>query len=285
LGDRLNRVIVGLALKNELYNKRANPTLMTLYARPELGAIKNLHDSLLPSHDHRDREVAFWLELALDQPPIHLDLQDVRTELTEMEVLLYDLVLRADGESQRGLNDWMNYVANVPQSLQDGRGLDAKVLISLAVQSSRSEAVERRKRDPLVRYKIEILQKETARLFEVIKRIPLRLNVAEEQVDALEQVQDILIDALQRSNLTGAQEELNKALRYPIQKLEASQRYLMRSDVQRDLAKKEMGIACEYLKQHMKTMPPTANREWMKRLLEKTQQLLQSLDDPRCTSE
>ncbi len=285
MGDQLNRVIVGLALKSELYNKRANPALVALYVRPDLDAIEDLHDRLLASPDHVDREVAFWLELALEQPPIPLDLEDVRTELTEMEVLLYDLVLRADSASQGSLNDWMNYLANVPQSLQDGRGLDAKVLMSLAVQSSRSEAVERRKRDPLVRYRIEILQKETARLFEVIKRIPLRLHVADERVDALEQVQDILIDALRQANRPDASAELNDALRYPIQKLEAAQRHLMHPDLQSDLVKRETVIACEYLAQHLRSMPPTAHRDWMKRLLDKTQRFLQTLDTPPFTSE
>ena len=276
---------MGLALKSELYNKRATPALVALYARPNLDAIEDLHDRLLASPDHVDREVAFWLELALEQPPIPLDLEDVRTELTEMEVLLYDLVLRADSASQGSLNDWMNYLANVPQSLQDGRGLDAKVLMSLAVQSSRSEAVERWKRDPLARYRIEILQKETARLFEVIKRIPLRLHVADERVDALEEVQDILIDALRQANRPDAPADLNDALRYPIQKLEASQRHLMHPDLQSDLAKRETAIACEYLAQHLRSMPPTAHQDWMKRLLDKTQRFLQTLDAPPFTSE
>jgi len=153
------------------------------------------------------------------------------------------------------------------------------------VQSSRSEAVERRKRDPLVRYRIEILQKETARLFEVIKRIPLRLHVADERVDALEQVQDILIDALRQANRPDASAELNDALRYPIQKLEAAQRHLMHPDLQSDLVKRETVIACEYLAQHLRSMPPTAHRDWMKRLLDKTPRFLQTLDTPPFTSE
>jgi len=271
-------VVVGLALKNELYNKRLNQTLFDLYTSPEIDGIKDLHDCLISSNDHFDREVAFWLELALQQPPVQIDLQDVNTELTEMEVLLYDLVLRVNPESQRSLNDWMNYIANVPQSIRDGRGIDAKILMSLAVQCSRKESIERIKRNPRFKYKIEILQKETSRLFEVIKRIPLRLLASEERLDALEKLQDILIDLLQRYDFERPQEGVSDLLRYPIQKLEASQRYLMRSDVKTDTAKNEVLIASKYLEQQMNDIPNKINLEWMKRLLEKIQSLIHSLE-------
>ena len=278
MSARLNKVVVGLALKNELYNKRLNQTLFDLYTSPEIDGIKDLHDCLISSNDHFDREVAFWLELALQQPPVQIDLQDVNTELTEMEVLLYDLVLRVNPESQRSLNDWMNYIANVPQSIRDGRGIDAKILMSLAVQCSRKESIERIKRNPRFKYKIEILQKETSRLFEVIKRIPLRLLASEERLDALEKLQDILIDLLQRYDFERPQEGVSDLLRYPIQKLEASQRYLMRSDVKTDTAKNEVLIAFKYLEQQMNDIPNKINLEWMKRLLEKIQSLIHSLE-------
>jgi len=271
-------VVVGLALKNELYNKRLNQTLFDLYTSPEIDGIKDLHDCLISSNDHFDREVAFWLELALQQPPVQIDLQDVNTELTEMEVLLYDLVLHGNPESQPSLNDWMNYIANVPQSIRDGRGIDAKILMSLAVQCSRKESIERIKRNPRFKYKIEILQKETSRLFEVIKRIPLRLLASEERLDALEKLQDILIDLLQRYDFERPQEGVSDLLRYPIQKLEASQRYLMRSDVKTDTAKNEVLIASKYLEQQMNDIPNKINLEWMKRLLEKIQSLIHSLE-------
>ncbi len=274
MSARLNKVVVGLALKNELYNKRLNQTLFDIYTHPEIDAIKDLHDRLISSNDHCDREVAFLLELALQQPPAQIDLQDVNTELSEMEVLLYDLVLRVNSESQRSLNDWMNYIANVPQSIRDGRGIDAKILMSLAVQSSRNESVERIKSDSELMYKIEVLQKETSRLFDVIKRIPLRLVASEERLDALEKLQDILIDLLQRYNSEHSQEGVKDLLRYPIQKLEASQRCLMGSDVKNDAAKNEVLIASKYLEQQMNDITDKNYLEWMKSLLEKIQSLI-----------
>ncbi len=269
---------MGLALKNELYNKRLNQTLFDLYSHPEIDGIKDLHDFLISSNDHFDREVAFWLELALQQPPVQIDLQDVNTELAEMEVLLYDLVLRVNPESQRSFNDWMNYIANVPQSIRDERGIDAKILMSLAVQSSRKESVERIKGDPRFRYKIEILRKETSRLFEVIKRIPLRLIASKERLDTLEKLQEILIDLLRRYDFEHPQEGMSDLLRYPIQKLEASQRCLMRSDVKTDTVKNEILIASKYLEQQINDIPNKKNLEWMKRLLEKIQSLIHSLE-------
>jgi hypothetical protein len=269
---------VGLALKNELYNKRLNKKLFDLYSRPEIEAIKDLHDRLISSNDHFDREVAFWLELALKQPPIQIDLHDINTELTEMEVLLYDLVLRADPESQRSLNEWMNYIANVPQSIRDGHGIDAKILMSLAVQNSRKESIERIKRDPRLRYKIEILQKETSRLFEVIKRIPLKLVASEERLVALEKLQEILIDLLQRYDFERPHEGVSDLIRYPLQKFEASQRCLMRSNVKIDNVKNEILIASKYLEQQMNNLHNKKNLEWMKRLLDKIQSLIQSLE-------
>jgi hypothetical protein len=268
---------VGLALKNELYNKRLNQTLIDLYSHPKIDAIKDLHNRLISSNDHLDREVAFWLELALQQPPVQIDLQDVNAELIEMEVLLYDLVLRANSESQRNLNDWMNYIANVPQSIRDGNGIDAKILMSLAVQSSRKESIERIKRDPQLRYKIEILQKETSRLFKVIKRIPLRLAASEERLGTLEKIQEILIELLQRYNFERPQGGLSAMTRYPIQKLEAAQRCLMRSDVKTDNAKNDIFIASKYIEQQMSAITNNKNLEWMKNLLEKTQALIHSL--------
>ena len=278
MSTRLNKVVVGLALKNELYNKRLNQTLFDLYTHPEIDAIKDIHDCLISSKDHFDREVAFWLELALQQPPIQIDLQDVNTELSEMEVLLYDLVLRVNSESQLNFNDWMNYIANVPQSIRDGRGIDAKILMSLAVQSSRRESVERIKSDPRLRYKIEVLQKETSRLFDVIKKIPLRLTASEVRLDALEKLQEILIDLLQRFNFESPQEGMNDFLRYPIQKLEASQRRLMGPDVKTDTAKNDILIASKYLEQQMNDIPNKNKLEWMKIVLEKIHSLIDSLE-------
>ena len=278
MSDRLNKVVVGLALKNELYNKRLNQTLFDLYSRPEIDAIKDLHDRLISSNDHFDREVAFWLELALQQPPVQIDLQDVNAELTEMEVLLYDLVLRANSESQRSLNDWMNYIANVPQSIQDGNWIDAKILMSLAEQSSRKESIERIKRDPQLRYKIEVLQKETSRLFELTKRIPLRLVASEERLCAIEKILEVLIELLQRYNFERPQERLSDMICYSIQKLEASQRSLLRSNIKTDDAKNEIIIASKYLEQQMSVITNKNNLEWMKSLLEKIRVLVHFLE-------
>jgi hypothetical protein len=274
----LNKVVVGLALKNEIYNRGVTQRLLDLYANPNLDAIKELHAQLLASTDHFDRNVAFWLSLALQDTPLSLNLRDINRELNEMEVLLYDLLWRVDAGSQSDLNNWMNYLANVPQSIQDGFAIDAKTLMSLALQSSQTEAIEQIKGNPSLRYKIEILQQETTRLFDVIKKIPLKLIIPEDRLDALVTLQDILIDLLRRHRSARSGSERNSLFRYLIPKLEASERYLIQSNVTTDKAKKEITLASGYLKDQIRNETDTQLLEWKQGVLVRITHLLQLLE-------
>ena len=277
MNNRFNKVVVGVALKNDMYNRGINQRLLDLYANPNHDAIKDLHDQLLASTNHFDREAAFWLSLALREAPLSLNLRDMIHELNEMEVMLYDLLWRVEAGSQLDLNNWMNYIANVPQSIQDGFAVDAKILMSLAVQSSRTEAIERIKGNPSLRYKIEILQQETTRLFDIIKKIPLKLVIPEERLDALVTLQDLLIDLLQRHRSERPGNEHNALFRYLIGKLEASERYLMQSNVKTDKATKEIALASDYLEDHMRNETDTQLFEWEKGVLERINDLLRFL--------
>jgi hypothetical protein len=277
VNNRFNKVVVGVALKNEIYNRGVNQPLLDLYANPNRDAIKDLHDQLLASTNHFDREAAFWLSLALQTAPLSLNLRDMIHELNEMEVLLYDLLWRVEAGSQSDLNNWMNYLANVPQSIQDGFAVDAKILMSLAVQSSRTEAIERIKGNPSLRYKIEILQQETTRLFDIIKKIPLKLIIPEERLDALIALQDILIDLLRRHRAERPESERDSLFRYLLGKLEAAERYLMQSNVTTDKAIKEIALTSDYLEDHIRNETDTHQHEWEQGVLKRINRLLQFL--------
>ena len=265
--------MVGLALESAVRNKRLNPTLSKLYSNPDLDAIGALYDRLVLSNNHSDREVAFWLELALPLVSVEFDLIDILVELREIEVLLSDLLWQVNPASQHAVNDWLNYIANVPQSIQDGRGIYAKILMSRAIQSCQRTSVEQIKKDLRFGNKIEILQRETVRLFGEIRKFPLKLIIPLERIDSIVQVQAILIDLLQEYYVAGIEEEIEDAARYVIQKLQTTKRYLLRADLSTIEAKREVEHASEYLesqgydlqKRHIEWT--TTARERLKRLL------------------
>ena len=89
--NKIYKIVTGLALENDIYNRRFSKTLFDIYSNPKFEAIQSLHDELINSDEHRDREVAFWLEMALQQTPVRINLQDLVVEMKEMEVLLSDL--------------------------------------------------------------------------------------------------------------------------------------------------------------------------------------------------
>lgn len=267
------KVIAGLALQSEIYNRRINRKLADIYSSPNLEDIRVLHHRLIASSDHFDREVAFWLELALEQAPVKIDLQDLIDEIDEIEVLLSDLLWRVSADSQRDLNDWLNYMVNVGHCIRDGFDIDAKTLMSLALQSSKSDSIEKIKKDPSLKYKIDVLQKETLRLFEEIKRFPLKLVTPEERLGIIIELQGVLIDLLQRYYLGSLEKEFREMLRYPIEKLELSQRCLMRSDIGLEKAKQELELASEQLEWQMEKINDKRTLEQAKRIHEKIKSL------------
>lgn len=267
--------MAGLAVEAEIYNRRLNQKLLDLYSKPSPEALKALHDRLIASDDYLDREVAFWLELALDREPAKVDLKDLAVELNEMEILLSDLLWQVEVDSQRDLNDWMNYISNVPQSIQRGFGIDAKILMNMAVEYSVKESIERNKRNPNVGYKVDMLQKETLRLFEEISKIPIKLNVPEEWLDELIELQGILIDVLKKYYLerAGKTEDI---IRYPLQRLEEVQKHLMKPEVEKDKARQETMLAYENLESQTRSKISDKKLfEWMRSIKERIKAFLE----------
>lgn len=246
--EKLRRIVVGLAVECEIYNRRMNRELLRLYSNPDLGEIKALYDRLIVSEDHRDREVAIWLGLAVDLPPVKIDFRDLITELQEMEFILFHLLRRVDEEAQRDLSDWMNYLANAAYSLRDGFWLDAKSDMNRAVESSRRESVERIKMNARLRYEISLLQAETLRRFEELKGLPLSLDIPEERIDLVMGIQETLLKLMRRHYLDDVGKDYD-LFPYVVQRLNSALRYALQRDLGIDRIRKEMELAMNYLRE------------------------------------
>ena len=250
-GEKLRRVIVGLAMESEMYNRRANPELHRLYLNPDLEAINGLYGRLIASEDHRDREVALWLSLAVEKPPLGIDLQDLIKELDEIEFILFNLLRRVDETTQTDLGSWMNYIINTAQSIRDGFWMDAKIDMNLALHNSRKESVERIKANPHIGYEIRLLQTETSRRFTEIRDFHVTLDLPEERLDLILEIQSILLELMVRIYLELVREEAE--LLHPVaQRLNAALRYVLRRDIQLEQARNEIKLASSYLEEKAK---------------------------------
>ena len=145
--DKLVKIAIGLALENAIYNGQEIRRLTSLYSDPGMERALKLHDQLISSKDHLERETAFFLQLGMDIGPLQGDPLGLVEGMREMEHLLY-AYLNKYGRAQKAMNDWLNYIANVSQSIIDGYWTDAKILLSLAVQTSQDPAVEALKTNP-----------------------------------------------------------------------------------------------------------------------------------------
>jgi len=249
--EKLRRIIVGLALESDIYNRRTNPELHHLYLNPGIEVLRELHDRLIASDDHREREVALWLSLAVERPPLKVDLQDLVKELEEMEFILLNLLRSVDEAAQIDINGWMNYIINTAHGVRDGFWIDAKIDMNLALQISKSESVERIRVDPHFTYEIGLLQKETSRRFKEIRDFPAMLDLPEERLDLILGIQSMLLDLMGRIYLEQVKEEV-EILGYVAQRLNAALRYVLRRDIQPEKAEKEIKLASSYLEEKAK---------------------------------
>ena len=198
--DTLVKIAVGMALENAIYNGQEIQHLTSLYSDPDMERALKLHDELISSNDHLERETAFFLQLGLDIGPLQGDPLGLAGELREMEHLLY-AYLNKYGRAQKAMNDWLNYIANASQSIIDGYWTDAKILLSLAVQASQDPTVEALKTNPELRYRVETLQGATASYFQELKGYPLKLKIGDESAASILMIQGPLLEMLQKPNI------------------------------------------------------------------------------------
>jgi len=217
MDKRRLKLIVGLALENELYNDHENQQLRKLYSDPDIRQTENYYRRLVSSESSHDREAAFWLENALRQErPESVDMSALNVRLQQLEAVLYALLMEGAFDEDRDLNDWLNYAANAGESLKGAYVLDAKILASRADESSEKALAATSTRDPRRYYELGLLKKETKKIFEQLKMVHSTLPVPEELMDSHLKIQASLIELL--SLLKGvdaekqAMQELHSAL-------------------------------------------------------------------------
>jgi hypothetical protein len=226
-----------------------NTQLYDLYNNPNNTNVQKYYTALIASGSHADRETAFWLELALPKPSVRIDLAALIDVLRKMEVILYDLLLQVNPNLQTDLNDWLNYIANIPHMLEIGTGIDAKRLISHALDSSKASTIETMKNDPKITRKLQILQQETQHLYHQILRMPMKLVIPKEQQEQVFQLQHQLLELLE---VGMKQVENTPNYQYGLQRLENVQTQLMKANVLHQLVKKDLTQAINNLQQSVK---------------------------------
>ena len=241
---RFVRFVVGLALESSLVNRCPIGELQDLYLDPDPERVKELHNRLINSDLDREREVAIWLEPAIDMGPMRYDPRRIVGEMREMEFLLYLLIRRAGG-AQRDVNYWMDYISNAAQSLEDGFWIDAKIFLSRALQVSRRGAVEGLKMDPALSYEVDVLQKATLSYFREVSSYPIILEAPGERLDLLLEIQGIMLD-LMRIHY-GMGERGPEASVRPIHILSALIRRLLNPQFGLGDARADLKLASEYL--------------------------------------
>jgi hypothetical protein len=235
LDPRYLKLVIGLALESALIHGQNVETLKSLYIEPDLEEVKDLHEKWISSMDHRDRAMAIWLELAIEQDPIGEEPQSLAKEMREMEYLLFNLISGARG-AEAEINNWMNYIANASQSLLDGYWIDAKILLSLALKQSQEVTVNRLKEKPEFNYKLDVLQKATLSYFQEIRTYPLSLNIPQNIYNPILEIQKIIFSLM--DTMKGRSKEINSHTREAVHRLSSSIRHFLEESygkVKRDI--------------------------------------------------
>ncbi len=237
LEPRALKIAVGLALESAILSRAETGTLVSLYSDPDPQGVLELHDRLMESGDHRDREAAIWLETGLELDPMKSDPAGLVVELREMEYVLFAFISRAGG-AQREVNDWMNYIANAAQFITDGFWVDAKMMLSRALQASRAPPVEELKSEPGLSYEVGVFQGATASYFDEVRGYPVALWIPEERLDTILMLQRSMLEIM-RSRMRLEAPEEPELIRGIIHRLSSSLKHLMEEKTEE--ARRELG--------------------------------------------
>lgn len=202
-----------------------------------------------------------------------MDVTGLVIELRGIEMELSALLGRMGLNMLQDINDWLNYIANAGHSVEDGEWLNAKILMSQALQSSRAESIEKIKANISLRYTLEVLQGETLKCFDQIKKTPSTLKILEERLNVIIELQGILIELMRKYYLEGFDSRAGDLIHYPIQRLDIAIQYLMRFNVKTERAGQEVSLASEHLEEMMKE---TSDRKTLE-LARKTYEMLKTL--------
>ena len=229
-----------------MYNGRDDRLLRELYESPSAEKISGAYRRLIVSGKHDEREVAFWLELGLSQEPTTFpDKPELLHQIRQMETILYDILGRAGPNLSRPLNDWLNYIANAGESVSQGYWIDAKILMSRAVDASDETLSKVTPSDAKMRHELGILRSETRRNFEELLKASFRLKLAEKRLDAILAVQSLLLRTLRQQVTEAAKWNANLS-RYLVGRLATAEKLLLQEDLV-PKAKGEIEQALAYL--------------------------------------
>jgi len=250
LDRRLAKVGVGFALQTAITHGCDTANLSNLYSELSLEKIRETHDRLIASSFHREREVAIWLATSLELAPSTTDPKGLATEMREMEFILYTLMNKV-GEAKPTMNDWMNYIANAAESLTDGFWIDARILLSQALDISQSVQIEHLKAHPGLRYELDVLQRATAAYFMEMGKYPLKLAIPDDRIETVLKLQQVMLN-LMTARHREKKEKHERIVEDAIRRLETVIRLLMNKDKTLDDVLREARLALQYLDEQEK---------------------------------
>lgn len=247
---RLVKIGVGFALQTAIAHDCKIATLSDLYSGLSLENIRQTHDQLIASPTHHEREIAIWLTTALEPSPSTIDPTRLATEMREMEFILYTLMNKI-GEAKPVMNDWMNYIANAAESLTDDFWIDARILLSQALDISQSAQIEHLKAHPALQYELDVLQKATAAYFLEMGKYPLKLTIPEDRLETVLKLQQVMLNLLTARHRE-KREKHERIVEDAIRRLETVIRFLMNKDKTLDDVLREARLALQYLDEKVK---------------------------------
>lgn len=237
------KMAIGFSLESAIINNIDIHDLECLYENPSELLVKELHDRLLDSRKHRERVAAIWLQMGFDQGPLKNNPSNLITDMTELEVLL-SVLIDQSGTAWKDVNNWMNYIANAHEHLLHGYWTDAKVLLSLGLETSLQLSIEKMKTKESLREKVTLYQQATASFFDEMKEYPLKLHIPEKYSDLSIPLQELLLDIMRNHNAEDLEEA--KGIRNLIKYLSNALHTLLSSKI--DETKKELTSSKNNLK-------------------------------------
>jgi hypothetical protein len=246
MDKRFQKIVIGLALENELYDGREDRLLGELYENPSAYTITCIYRRFISSKDPREKEMAFWLELGLSQEPVTFpDKTELLRRVREIETVLYDILGRVGQNISQPLNDWLNYIANSGESVNQGYWIDAKILMSRAVEASDETSSKIAPTDVKMRHDLDILRSETRQDFEELLKASFRLRIPERNLDKILAIQALLLRMLRNQVTEGAKSD--PISRYLVEKLATAEKLLIQEKPEISRAKGELEQALTYV--------------------------------------
>ena len=238
---KFRKLIVGFALERALMYNQDTTELEKLYHDPEEKRVQEQYNQLIESRKHQERALAIWLSTALEQKPLRNKPENLVKELRKLEYLLYNLMNQlVNGKKQ--VNNWMNYVLNAAQLLEDGFYLDAKVMLSRALQESEKKEVMELRNHPKLEYEINVFQQATKSYFREVEKYPVNIKIRS-HLEKIIMIQEIMMKLLTEFKPEKSEEE--KVSRESIVKISSAIRYLVGNSCEK--AEKELYLAVGYM--------------------------------------